>query len=659
MLSVDIETYSDVDIGTAGLYRYADDPSFAVLLIAYAYDYGPVQLIDLANGDPLPVELRAALLDPAVVKHAYNATFEWYCLSQYLGLPAQDRDAWLAQWRCTMLHGLYCGYPAGLAACGAALGLPEDKRKMYAGRALIRLFCVPCKPSKANGGRTRTLPHHDPDKWAVFRDYCRQDVVTEREIYTRLADQPVPAAVQQQWITDARINARGVAVDMGLVQGAIACSDTVTSALMEEARQLSGLSNPKSVAQLTAWLQAETGQDVPNLRKDTVADLLGKDMDSDAARRMLEIRQELGKTSTAKYAAITAAAGADSRVRGLLQFYGANRTGRWAGRLVQIQNLPRTYLDVLPLARDLARRQDAEMLRYIYGSVPDTLSQLIRTAFVAPAGRVLIDADYSAIEARVIAWLAGEEWVLDVFRTHGKIYEACAAQMFGVPIDRIAKGNPEYDLRQKGKVATLALGYQGGTGALISMGALRMGLAEEELPDIVLRWRRANQHIVALWRGMENAALETIQTGRPTQVHGLTLAMELGRHGTYMTIQLPSGRKLYYVQPSVYNDNGRPRIQYWGTNQTTRKWGAAETYGGKLAENCVQAIARDLLAQGVENLERQGYPVVMHIHDEVVVEGRTPEDLQGVCAALTITPDWAKGLPMAADGWADRYYKKE
>lgn len=663
-LSIDIETYSSVDIGRCGAYKYAQAPDFEILLFAYSLDGSPVEIVDFAAGESLPDHIMQALWDPSTLKHAYNAAFEWYCLSRHFRLDecTLTPSEWLTQWRCTMLHGLYCGYTAGLGPTGAALGLPEDKRKLATGRALIRTFCVPVAPSKSNGMRTRTLPRHEPDKWELFKEYCRQDVVTEMEIERRLSAFPVPDAVQHQWETDMRINARGVAVDCDLVAGALWCTESVNNRLTEEAVRISGLDNPNSVSQLSRWLTEETGETIETLRKDDVKELLGRDLGSDDARRMLEIRQELGKTSCKKYDALQAALGDDNRVRGLLQFYGANRTGRWAGRLVQVQNLPQTHLPALPLARELVKGHDTDMLGLMYGSIPSSLSQLIRTALVASPGNVLIDADFSAIEARVIAWLAGEDWVLEVFQTHGKIYEACASQMFGVPIDEIKKGRPEYALRQKGKVATLALGYQGSTGALIAMGALRMGLSEDELPDIVRRWRAANKRIVDLWYAIERAAVETIRTGRASNVRGLVLAMEgdVASNQWFLTILLPSGRKLYYARPYLEADGrGREGIRYWGMNQTTKKWGPQETYGGKLTENCVQAIARDCLAEAIERLEAADYPVVFHVHDEVVVDASPEQSVDDVCQIMGQPVSWAPGLPLRADGWTDAYYKKD
>jgi len=656
-LSIDLETYSSVPIAKAGAQKYIQSPDFEILLFAYSLDGGDVHIIDLAQGELLPQWLASALSDPQYIKHAYNASFEWGCLSKFMGTLPID------QWRCTMFHGLYCGYTAGLDATGKALGLPADKQKLSTGKALIRYFCVPCAPTKTNGGRTRNYPRHDPAKWALFKEYCIGDVTTEMEILHRLENFPVPPELEKQWQTDVLINARGVAVDMDMVRGALWIGETTRDQLTEEAVTLSGVINPNSVKQLMQWLEEELDEELTDLRKDTVSRLLNGNLTNDTARRMLEIRQELGKTSTKKYNAIEAAVCADGRVRGLLQFYGANRTGRWAGRLVQVQNLPRTYVEPLPLARDLVKRRETASLRALFGSVPDTLSQLIRTSFIAEPGNALVDADFSAIEARVISWLAGESWRLDVFRTHGKIYEASASQMFGVPLERIKKGNPEYALRQKGKVAELALGYQGSTGALIKMGALDMGLTEAELPDIVNRWRDANKRIRDLWYSMEAAAVQVIQTGQPVGLRSLVLAREMdaGNNLDFLTIRLPSGRKLYYAHPSLgQNQWGKPSITYMGMDQTTKKWKLIETYGGKLVENCVQAIARDCLAEAIERLEAANYPVVFHVHDEVVVECTAERaSLDDIAAIMGQPVSWAPDLPLGADGWVGAFYKKD
>jgi DNA polymerase len=650
-LSIDIETFSSVDIKKAGAYKYAQSPDFEILLFAYSWDFGPVQIVDLAQKESLPMEVIHALYDPQVIKHAYNAAFEWYCINSVMHSPIE-------QWRCTMMHGLYCGYTSGLGPTGEAMGIQQDKRKLGTGGALIRTFCVPCKPTKTNGGRTRTLPHHEPEKWKLFKDYCVGDVVAEMEMLRRLSVFPVPDQEQKLWELDQRINARGLACDLDMVEGALAVDETVAAELRQEAIKLTGLDNPKSVQQLSKWLEEETGEEVENLQKGTVSKLIGK-LDDGDAKRVLEIRQKLSKTSTKKYAAMRAAACSDGRVRGLLQFYGANRTGRWAGRLVQIQNLPRNYLSTLEFARQLVSARNVPMLKFMYGNVPDTLSQLIRTAFIAPGGKDLGVADYSAIEARVIAWLAGEQWRLDVFATHGKIYEASASQMFGVPIEEIGKGS---DLRQRGKVAELALGYQGGKGALIAMGALDQGLTEDELPEIVLRWRNANRRIVDLWFSLEAAALEVMETGQAVGVKGLIFARE-SHYGTgqdFFTIQLPSGRKLYYAKPFLKeNDFGKQALHYWGMDQQTKKWTVLSTYGGKLTENVVQAIARDCLAESLIRLEQAGFETVLHVHDEVGIEVGRPEDLDRVLEIMGQPIPWAPGLPLKADGFVTKFYQKD
>lgn len=660
-LSIDLETYSDVNLKKAGLYRYVQSPAFEILLFAYSFDGAPTQVIDMAQGEKIPLEVIHALTDPQCLKHAYNAAFEWYCLSKYMGAQLPP-----SQWRDTMLHGLYAGYTAGLDATGRALGIPEDKQKLATGKALIRYFCVPCKPTKSNGGRTRNYPHHDPEKWELFKTYNGQDVVAEMEIERRLSVFPVPDFVQKQWETDLLINARGVAVDMDFCEGALELGETIRAQLTDEAVQLSGLQNPNSVKQLARWLSAETGDDITSLRKETIKELLGRD-NADHVQRMLEIRQELGKTSTKKYDAIEAAVCDDGRVRGLLQFYGANRTGRWAGRLVQVQNLPRTYTEPLEFARELVKGRKLDALRIVYGSPNDTLSQLIRTAFVAAPGNVLIDADFSAIEARVISWLADEEWRLEVFRTHGKIYEASASQMFGVPLERIKKGNPEYSLRQRGKVAELALGYQGGVPAMRQMdtGKLLADLPDEEIKDIVDKWRNTNPKIRNLWYSFNDAAIRVIQNGGSLRVRCCTFARECDciRGTTCMTISLPSGRKLYYVEPAVGENRwGGPSITYMGVNDKN-KWGRIETYGGKLVENVVQAIARDCLAQAIEHLEAAGLPVVFHIHDEVVIDTAafdTNDAMLDKVVRIMSTPiPWAEGLPLGADGWVGAFFKKD
>lgn len=652
-LSIDIETKSGIEIGKAGLYRYAQSPDFGILLFAYQMNEGPVEIIDLAQGEEIPRQVVEALQDPGITKHAYNAAFEWYCLN-----TAGYRTP-LEQWRCTMAHSLYCGYPAGLDATGKAVGLPQDKQKLAAGKALIRYFCVPCKPTKNNGNRTWNLPKHAPEKWELFKGYCRQDVVAEHNILRRLEQFPMPEEEERLWQMDVRMNAFGVRVDEELTDGALYIDERSRQDLMGEAMGITGIDNPNSTVQLMEWLE-KNGTGTDNLRKATVTDLLAG-QPADNVKRMLEIRQQLGKTSVKKYEAIRKAKGEDGRVRGLTQYYGANRTGRWAGRLVQMQNLPRNYIGTLDEARKLVEQKNYEGLRMIYGNVPDTLSQLIRTAFIPSEGNKFVVADFSAIEARVIAWLAGEQWVNEVFATHGKIYEATASQMFHVPVEKIKKGNPEYSLRQKGKVATLALGYQGGTAALIAMGALDMGLTEEELPDIVARWRNANRRICDLWYRVEQAALMAMQTAQPQAVNGLVFSLEgdLLYGQTFLTVQLPSGRKLFYPKPFLQeNQFGKLALHYYSTG-SSKKWGVESTYGGKMTENIVQAVARDCLAETLKRIEDRGLHVVFHVHDEVIIDAPEETTVDEICGLMAEPIPWAPGLILKGAGFEGQYYKKD
>ena len=655
-LSIDIETYSSVDISKSGAYKYARSKDFEIMLFAYSIDFGEVTVIDLAQGQVIPDSVVAALSDPDVIKHAYNAAFEWFCLNQAGYKTPID------QWRCTMFHAMYLGYPAGLAATGRALGLPEDVQKDRQGKALIRYFCQPCKPTKANGGRTRNLPHRDPAKWELFIEYNRQDVVAESAIYDALKSFAVPDREQRLWELDCLTNALGVRVDMQLVNGVRGITRHHMDALMAEAMRITHLANPNSTAQLTAWLR-EQGADVTDIQKDTVTALLESDKINDKVRRMLEIRQELGKSSVKKYDAMAACADDRERASGLIQIYGANRTGRYAGRLIQVQNLPRNYLKTLDLARGWAIDGNAKALQLIYGDVMDTLSQLSRTAFIPSEGRKFVIADFSAIEARVIAWLAREQWVMDVFATHGKIYEATASQMFGVPLELITKGRPEYALRQKGKVATLALGYQGGTGSLISMGALDMGLSEEELPEIVSKWRAANPHIVQLWYRAEREALAAMRDGKVHEVdRGVTIALksDLSKGLNFLTIGLPSGRSLYYVGPFL--KMGRfDKVQVNFMTQREGQWTSDSTYGGKLVENIVQAIARDCLTETLLRLNARypNSPVVMHIHDEVVMDAEMGVTVNEICDLMAEPIPWAPGLMLKAAGFESEWYMKD
>lgn len=666
ILTIDLETYSPQDIGKVGAYRYAQDPDFEILLCSVAVDGCKVYLMDLkaprqeeytiANWS----QLKEMLFDPKYTKRAWNAAFEWWCLSEYFHLSQQQREDWLEQWEDSMVHAMYCGLPASLKEAGKALRLPEDKAKMREGAALIRYFCCPCKPTKTNGGRTRNLPDHDPAKWEIFRQYNIRDVETERHIDNLLAPFTVPDFIWQQWRDDVRMNSRGIATDANLTSGALWCGQQYSAELFEEAQRITGLTNPNAPGQLRDWLN-DNGADLPDLQKATVAEAL-KQPQNPAVKRVLEIRQGLGKSSLKKYDAIQAATGPDGRIRGTLQFYGATRTGRWAGRLLQVQNLPRTYLKHQNEVRQLIKGKQVDALEMIYGDVNDVLSQMIRTALIPAPGSVFIDADFSAIEARLIAWEAKEEWVLDVFRTTGKIYETTAAKMFGIPVETIVKGHPNYSYRQRGKVATLALGYQGGVGAMRRMdvsGALK-DLPDEEIQDMVNRWREQNPNIVQLWRTMEHAAKFVINSKRGClAIPGVTFRMEASTTCPFpfMTMSLPSGRKLYYADPRVGDDG---HIHYM--EQTDRGWQDSETYGGKLTENLTQAIGRDCLEFALDNLKAAGFKVVFHIHDEVVIERKTndPEaDLYEVRRIMSQPAPWAKGLPLNAEGWVGDFFTKD
>lgn len=648
VLSIDIETYSSVDIGKCGLYKYAESEDFTILLFAYACDDKPVQIVDFASGETLPDRIFQALTDPGVLKTAFNASFERICIARYYGV-----DLPIEQWECTMVRSAMLGLPLSLAQVGKVLNL--DDQKMTEGKALIKYFSSPCKATKTNGGRTRNLPEHAPDKWNTFKRYCVRDVEVEQAIRNKTKNFVIPDSEKELYVIDQRINDRGVFVDMDLVRHAIRMDTLYKGRLNAEAAELSGLDNPNSVAQLKDWLEKETGNEVTTLNKKDIPDLL-KDADSNAVKRMLRIRQEMAKTSTKKYEAMEKAACVDDRVRGLLQFYGANRTGRWAGRLVQVQNLPQNHIEDLDFARTLVKDGDLDMLEMMYGNVPDTLSQLIRTAFIAKPGHTFIVCDFSAIEARVIAWLAGEKWRLDVFRTHGKIYEASASMMFHVPVEEITKTDPR---RQKGKIAELALGYQGGVGAMKTMGGEVMGLSEVEMQDIVNHWRKANPTIVRLWDKVQGAAMNCIQTkGSTTIGRGIGFYMRFGA----LMIQLPSGRCLSYPRPYIgENRFGSKSICYEGLNQTTKQWGKQETYGGKLVENIVQAIARDCLALTIMRLEKGGYPIVFHVHDEVIIEARTDgsQTLNAVKEVFKQPIPWAEDLPLKGDGYLTDYYLKD
>lgn len=648
-ISIDLETRSGADISKTGSYKYLQDPDFRILLFGYRIDNGPVRVIDLTEVDSLPANIVTILQNPYFVKHAYNAAFEWYALNR------AGYNTPIEQWQCTMIHAMYCGYAAGLAKTGESMQMEKDSRKQTTGTALIRYFCVPQKPTKTFKKKYHD-PEDDPERWELFKDYNRQDVVAESAILDRLCVFPVPEAEWNLWRMDIRMNALGVRVDNQLIDGALYINDISLGELAEEAHRITGLANPNSTQQLLAWLQ-EQGCPIDNLQKLTIEETLQKELDP-AVRRVLELRQLMGKTSIKKYQAMAATRCEDERIRGISQFYGANRTGRYAGRLVQMQNLPRNHIGTLDDARQMVRNNDYDGLRMIYGNVPDTLSQLIRTAFIASEGRHLVVADFSAIEARVIAWLAGEEWVLDVFREGKDLYCETASAMFGVPV---GKNGPNAELRQRGKVATLALGYQGGPKALEAMGALRMGIPEEDLPEIVTKWRDSHPKTVELWNGIEKAALECVQNGRT--VHGIvTFRMEqdLVYGQSFMTVELPTGRKLFYPKPFIKeNQFGKPAIHYYGTNQVTGKWEALSTYGGKLVENIVQAVARDCLCEVLKRIDAKGWDVVFHVHDEVIVDAPLEVHTEDLCALMAEPIEWAPGLPLKGAGFEAEYYMKD
>ena len=643
ILEMDIETFSDVDLIKCGVYAYADSPAFEVLLFAYSFDGGETRVIDLAQGEELPEEVVEAVFDGSVVKTAFNANFERTCLSKHFGryLPPDS-------WHCSAVQAAVLALPRSLEDVGAVLGL--DEQKMKEGRELIRYFCVPCKPTKANGGRRRNLPCHAPEKWELFKAYCMRDVDVEKAIRRKLYKFPIPEGEMELYRLDQRINDRGVLVDMGLVRQAVVCERLHKEVVTRRAYELTGLENPNSVAQLKGWL-GENGVEAESLSKKAVSEMIGE---SDGeVEELLRLRLLMAKTSVKKYEAMERSVCSDGRVHGLLQFYGANRTGRWAGRLVQVQNLPQNHIEDLGLARRLVREGRFEDVEMLYDSTPNVLSELIRTAFVPEPGCRFVVADFSAIEARVLAWLAGETWRLEVFSSHGKIYEASAAAMFHVPVEEVTKGSP---LRQKGKIAELGLGYGGAAGALVSMGALDMGLSEDDLPPLVAAWRRANPHITQFWWDVDKAAVEAVTKRTGTRAGRIGFEYRSG----ILFVMLPSGRKLAYVKPRMaVNKFGREGLTYEGILEN-KKWGRIETYGPKLVENIVQGTARDLLAEAMLRVERKGYPIVMHCHDEIIAE--VPEgsgSVEEMCGVMAVRPSWAEGLPLRADGYECPFYQKQ
>lgn len=643
-LSIDIETYSDQNLAKCGVYRYVESPVFEILLFSYSVDGGQVQLVDLACGEKIPDKVIAALEDESVTKWAFNAGFERICLSRYLGYPTGDYlDP--ESWRCSMIWAATMGLPLSLEGVGAVLGL--EKQKLAEGKDLIKYFCQPCAPTKSNGQRTRNLPCHAPEKWLAFKKYNIRDVETEMSIQARLAKFPVPELVWDEYHIDQEINDRGVALDMELVRQAIQMDGRSRSELTQAMKKLTELENPNSVQQMKLWL-ADNGLETDTLGKKAVTEMLKTAPPQ--LRTVLSLRQQLAKSSVKKYQAMETAVCADDRARGMFQFYGANRTGRWAGRIIQMQNLPQNHLEDLSEARSLVRTGDFDAVEMLYEDVPDTLSQLIRTAFVPQGDRKFIVADFSAIEARVIAWFAGEEWRQKVFAEGKDIYCASASQMFGVPVE---KHGINGHLRQKGKIAELALGYGGSVGALKAMGALDMGLSEDELPPLVDAWRQANPNITKLWWDVDRAAMEAVRFKHETETHGITFSCRSGM----LFITLPSGRRLAYVKPKIgTNKFGGDCITYEGVGGT-KKWERMDSYGPKFVENIVQATARDILCYAIKTL--RCCSIVMHIHDEVVIEASPDMSLQAVCDQMGRTPPWAKGLQLRADGYETDFYKKD
>ena len=657
-LSIDLETKSSADIGKTGVYRYAEDPDFDILLFGVSVNGGPVEVYDLACGDKTPDEILQALTDNRVIKSAYNASFERVCLSYWLrknyprffksyGDPDDPAHKYLdpSAWRCSLVWAAYNGLPLGLEKVGAVLGL--EQQKMKEGKDLIRYFCCPCKPTASNGRRTWNLPEHAPEKWDLFKKYNVRDVEVELQIQERLQNYPVPDFVWEEYCLDQQINDRGIMIDRKMVAGALSIDETSHNDLTVRMQQLTGLSNPNSVMQMKDYL-SENGLDAESLGKKEVAAMI-KSAPDDLAE-VLSLRLQLAKSSVRKYEAMQNAVCTDDRCRGMFQFYGANRSGRWSGRLIQLQNLPQNHLPDLEQARELVKQDDYEMLDMLYDSVPSVLSELIRTAFIPRPGYKFVVSDFSAIEARVLSYLAGEEWRMEVFRTGGDIYCASASQMFKVPVEK--HGQNAY-LRQKGKISELALGYGGSVGALTAMGALDMGLTEEELQPLVKLWRESNPHIVQYWWNVDNAVKKTIKTHEPTQVGCVSFHARNGM----LFIQLPSGRQLAYVKPRIAgNQYGGESITYMG-NDASKKWSRIESYGPKIVENITQAVSRDVLAHSMKSLSQ--YAIVGHVHDELIIECPQETSLERVCEIMGQAPSWLPGIDLRADGYCCVFYQKQ
>lgn len=643
VLALDIETFSDVDLPKCGVYAYADSQKFEILLVAYAFDEDDVSIIDLAQGEKIPMNVIEAIKDKSIIKTAFNAAFERVCFSRHLGVQLEP-----ASWQCTSVQASMLSLPLSLDGVGQVLNI--ERKKLKEGVDLIRYFSLPCKPTKSNGGRIRNLPEHDLEKWNRYKNYCIRDVEAEREIRQKLKKFPIPIQEQQNYELDQEINDRGVEVDKELVRKTVELDLIHKGRITTEAYELTGLENPNSAAQLKEWL-GDQGIEAESLNKKAVKDLI--EVTDGEVYELLKLRQEMAKTSVKKYEAIERSVTRDGRVHGLFQFYGANRTGRFAGRLVQVQNLPQNHLPDLDLARSLVREGRLEDIDLLFDSVPGVLSELIRTAFIPREGTRFIVTDFSAIEARVLAWLSGENWRLDVFQSHGKIYEASASAMFKVPLEEIGKGSP---LRQKGKISELALGYGGSIGALKAMGAIEMGLTDEELPDLVKQWRAANPYITKFWWEVDAAALEAVKEKTTKRVGKIEFYYRSG----ILFVTLPSGRKLSYIKPRIEkNKFGRDGLTYEGIGES-RKWMRIETYGPKLVENIVQAASRDLLTEAMLRLRNNGFDIVMHVHDEIVLEvEQGKSSVKEICQLMAMSPEWAEGLPLRADGYECSYYKKD
>lgn len=654
-LFIDVETYSSVDIKESGAYKYIESPDFEILIIGYALDDGPVKIVDLAQGEEMPEEFEEALLDPDYVKVAHNAVFERLSFKRIgYNVPAE-------QWYCTSVKAAYCGLPLSLDGVSKALNLTD--KKLDTGKALIKYFSCPCKATRVNGMRTRNYPEHAPEKWEMYKEYNKYDVLAEREIFQKLSAYEIPDIERRMYVLDQNINDRGILVDMELAQSAIAVDNKYTTLLTNHAKELTGLENPNSPAQIRQWIEKTTGHAVLSLSKESMPDLLEEFKNYPEVIELLNTRKKLSKTSIKKYYAMLNCAMKDNRCRGLFQFYGANRTGRWAGRLLQLQNLSKNHISHIETPRELIRARDWETVEMLYDDVADILSQLVRTALIAPKGKTFAVADFSAIEARVISWLANEKWRMDVFRGDGKIYEATGSKMFNVPISAITKGSV---LRDKSKISELALGYEGSLGALKRMGGERMGLSDTEMMSLVRKWRSANPAIVDMWKEIDEASKEAVRYRRPVTCTCRNIIFDCD--GEFMTIQLPSGRKLFYVNP-MFKDKkiGRSTmptrvLYYGGIIQETNQWGEIDTYGGKLTENIVQAIARDLLGNSMLNMQEEGFAITMHVHDEVIAEiplENAEEHYNNMVKAMERVPVWAPDFPLKADGYITPFYLKD